>query len=115
MESGTPVASQAHVTVQGVPVSNVTYPQIQVSRASGGSGSFYGNEGPPAPMFPTAMSVNLSMNMTMGVPSLGDHFVGTATSSVPPSHVQWTVPSGTYNTNGPSTMVSSYSQPVQVF
>lgn len=117
MDPGPPVVSQAHVTLQGVPVSNVTYPQIQVSGATGGnSGHFYGgNDGAPAPVFPTAMSVNLSMNMTMGVPNLGEHFVGTATSSVPPNHVQWTVPSGSYNTNGPSAMVSGYGQPVQVF
>ncbi|CAL1287474.1 unnamed protein product, partial [Larinioides sclopetarius] len=63
------------------------------------------------------MSVNLSMNMTMGVPNFGDHFVGTATSSVPANHVQWTashVPSTPYGTNGTSPMVSSYGQPVQV-
>lgn len=115
MEPGPPVVSQAHVTVQGVPVSSVTYPQIQVSGASGSSGHFYGtSDAAPTPVFPAAMSVNLSMNMTMGVPSLGEHFVGTATSSVPPSHVQWTVPSGSYNANGPPAMMSGYGQPVQV-
>lgn len=109
-----PVASQAHVTV-GVPVSSVTYPQIQVSGASGGAGHFYGtNDTNPAPVFP-AVNLNLSMNMTMGVPTLGDHFVGTATSSVPPSHVSWTVPSaGSYNANGPPAMMSGYGAPVQV-
>ncbi|KAF8784656.1 protein glass-like [Argiope bruennichi] len=116
---------------QSVPVSSsVTcngYPQIQVSGSGsvgGGSGVFYTGDFTAAPasvqshgaVFPAAMSVNLSMNMTMGVPSFGEHFVGTATSSVPTNHVQWTashVPSSHYSSNG-TPMVSSYGQPVQV-
>ncbi|XP_035227686.1 protein glass-like [Stegodyphus dumicola] len=119
-----------HVSVQSVPTSNVSYnayPQIQVSgtgNVAGAGGVFYTSDfsAPPSAgqthstVFPTAMSVNLSMNMTMGVPNFGDHFVGTATSSVPANHVQWTaaVPPTQYGTNGASTMVPGYGQPVQM-
>ncbi|XP_015911339.1 protein glass-like [Parasteatoda tepidariorum] len=110
---------------QTVPASTVaynSYPQIQVSSTgnAGGGGVFYAGDFSTSPtatqsaVFPTSMSVNLSMNMTMGVPNFADHFVGTATSSVPANHVQWTVPPAQYSTNGPATMVSGYGQPVQM-
>ncbi|GFY79179.1 protein glass [Trichonephila inaurata madagascariensis] len=126
-----PLSPSHSVTPQNVPGSAVSYsgyPQIQVSgtgNVGGGGGVFYSGDfsASPAsvqshgPVFPAAMSVNLSMNMTMGVPNFGDHFVGTASSSVPTNHVQWTashVPSASYATNGTSPMVSNYGQPVQV-
>ncbi|GIY82577.1 protein glass [Caerostris darwini] len=99
------------------------YPQIQVSGTSGAGGVFYAGDFNTASaqsngaMFPAAMSVNLSMNMTMGVPNFADHFTGTASSSVPTNHMQWTtthLPSGSYGANGTSPMVSHYGQPVQV-
>ncbi|GFW26103.1 protein glass [Trichonephila clavipes] len=125
-----PLSPSHSVTPQNVPGSSVSYsgyPPIQVSgtgNVGGGGGVFYSGDfsASPAsvqshgPVFPAAMSVNLSMNMTMGVPNFGDHFVGTASSSLPANHVQWTashVPSASYATNGTSPMVSNYGQPVQ--
>ncbi|GFT66647.1 protein glass [Nephila pilipes] len=126
-----PVSPSHPVTPQSVSASTIpynAYPQIQVSgtgNVAGGGGVFYSGDFSASPasvqshgaVFPAAMSVNLSMNMTMGVPSFGDHFVGTASSSVPANHFQWTtshVPSASYTTNGTSPMVSNYGQPVQV-
>ncbi|GIX84954.1 protein glass [Caerostris extrusa] len=82
-----PVSPSHPLSAQTAPVSSVSYngyPQIQVSGTTGGGGGgvFYAGDFGTTPasgqshgtMFPAAMSVNLSMNMTMGVPNFGDHF-----------------------------------------
>ncbi|GIY42121.1 protein glass [Caerostris extrusa] len=118
-----PLESSACSPVSSQTASYNGYPQIQVSGMSGTGGVFYSGDFNAASaqsngaMFPAAMSVNLSMNMTMGVPNFADHFTGTASSSVPSNHMQWTtahLPSGSYGANETSPMVSNYGRPVQL-
>ncbi|XP_067128164.1 protein glass-like [Centruroides vittatus] len=100
-----------------------TYPQIQVSTTApinNQAGMYYGNDmSQPAPsataqshptqsVFPASMSVNLSMNMTMGVPNFNDQF----NSATAQSQVQWSASANPQTQYPPS--VPSYGQPVQV-
>ncbi|XP_013782755.1 protein glass [Limulus polyphemus] len=61
-------------------------------------------------MFPASMSVNLSMNMTMGVTGFGDHqFYGSPTGP-PQPQVQWSASAATPSQYGATQVQAGYGQ-----
>ncbi|XP_022257471.1 protein glass-like [Limulus polyphemus] len=73
----------------------------------------------PAPpqggaMFPASMSVNLSMNMTMGLPGYGDQQFHASPIGPGQSQVQWSDSGATPGHYGSTHIQTGYSQPIQL-
>ncbi|XP_076371980.1 uncharacterized protein LOC143257344 [Tachypleus tridentatus] len=121
-------------TPHSVSSPNNAYTQLQMTSSNPQSNTYYGadthfspamggnscnsvSQAPPlqgGPMFPASMSVNLSMNMTMGFPGYGDQQFHASPVGPGQSQFQWSGSGATIDHYGSPHIQTGYSQPIQV-